>query len=52
MNLCFPAKICNECKEILEREKVSEIVPVSRCQKCGGTLEELEGYYDRHPEYR
>jgi len=22
------------------------------CSKCGGELEELRGFYDRHPEFK
>jgi hypothetical protein len=40
--------ICNNCKEISEKGKGSS----SCCIKCGGKLEDLEGYYDRHPEQR
>ncbi|GLI37502.1 hypothetical protein KI811_08235 [Geobacter hydrogenophilus] len=40
--------ICCNCKEVHEKEKVSDSI----CQRCGGRLEELEGYYDRHPEQR
>jgi Uma2 family endonuclease len=40
--------ICSNCKEVIEKEKVPEPI----CRKCGGRLEEIEGFYDRHPDLR
>lgn len=40
---------CSSCKEVIEINK-EEKSSILACKKCGGTLEELEGYYERHPE--
>jgi len=43
--------ICNSCGEAIERDKDDTAeVPQLTCKKCGGSLEGLEGYFDRHPE--
>lgn len=42
--------ICSNCKEPLEREKSQQEEAELMCQKCGGKMEELEEYYDRHPD--
>jgi len=45
--------ICNSCGEAIERDKAdSAEVPQLTCKKCGGRLEGLEGYFDRHPDKR
>ena len=38
--------ICPSCLHVVEP---SPVKPKS-CPKCGGTLEPLKGFYDRHPE--
>jgi len=38
--------ICPNCTETLEKDKELPI----HCTKCGGQLEDLEGFYDRHPD--
>ena len=40
--------ICGNCRHVSEQKSES----ISRCKKCGGKLEYLEGFYDRHPELR
>lgn len=42
--------MCRSCKEPIEIEKEPEKATIQTCSKCGGVLEELDGYYDRHPE--
>lgn len=42
--------ICRKCKEPIEIERETEKATIQTCSKCGGALEELYGYYDRHPE--
>jgi len=44
--------ICVNCKEPVEKEETQEKTAEKTCQKCGGRLEALEGFYDRHPEKR
>lgn len=44
--------ICVNCKEPVEKEENQEKTAEQTCQKCGGKLEVLEGFYDRHPEKR
>lgn len=44
--------ICNSCQEPVERETESEVKSEITCQKCGGAMEHVEGYYDRHPGRR
>jgi uncharacterized membrane protein YvbJ len=43
-----PYLICRKCKETTEKGKESSAL----CTKCGGELEDLEGFYERHPELR
>jgi len=38
-------KICSNCEEVY-----SEYFTEDNCLKCGEELEELKGFYDRHPE--
>jgi hypothetical protein len=38
--------ICSNCTETIEKGKESS----THCMKCGGQLEDLEGFYDRHPD--
>ena len=38
--------ICSGCLKITEKGKSSPVT----CVECGGALEDLEGFYDRHPE--
>lgn len=40
--------ICPECKKPFDKKDV----PNGRCPKCGVELEDLERFYDRHPELR
>lgn len=37
--------ICIECGEVIGIWKVPDRI----CPKCGGGLEPLEGFYERHP---
>lgn len=39
-------KICCNCTETYEIDSKE----LSVCEKCGGVLEDLEGFYDRHPD--
>ncbi len=38
--------ICSECESTFERATVGLAI----CKKCGGPLEDLDGFYIRHPE--
>lgn len=38
--------ICANCTETIEKGKELS----AHCMKCGGQLEDLEGFYDRHPD--
>ncbi len=40
--------ICIKCKELHRQKDYSD----SHCRKCGAELENLEGFYDRHPELK
>jgi hypothetical protein len=40
--------ICTECGEVIGTWKVQD----RKCPKCGGGLDPLEGFYQRHPERR
>ncbi len=40
--------ICLQCREPFLFSKVNDF----KCPKCGGELENLEGFYDRHPEMK
>ena len=40
--------ICPECKTPFNQKDV----PDGRCSKCEVELEDLEGYYERHPELK
>jgi len=42
------AVICLKCLEPAILDDASGMI----CKKCGGTLEELRGFYDRHPELK
>lgn len=44
--------ICSHCQEPVDQEAESDLQEVITCQKCGGKLESIEGYYDRHPDRR
>ncbi len=39
---------CIDCGRI----KVSDISKKPMCSACGGSLERLEGFFDRHPEFK
>lgn len=38
--------ICSGCQKMTEKNKPSSLT----CLECGAVLEDLEGFYDRHPE--
>ena len=40
--------ICPKCKEPFNKKDV----PGERCPRCNVNLEEIEGFYDRHPELK
>ncbi len=40
--------ICLNCKEPFAGKKLSSM----KCPKCGGRLEDLIGFYERHPELK
>ncbi len=40
--------ICPKCEETLEQTIKKEII----CPCCGTTLEDLKGFYERHPELK
>ena len=40
--------ICSNCGE----PQLSKELMVGHCHKCTGSVESLEGYYDRHPELK
>ena len=40
--------ICLECME----PTILDDTDGMTCRKCGGELEELRGFYDRHPEFK
>jgi hypothetical protein len=40
--------ICSNCTETIEKGKDLS----AHCTKCGGQLEDLDGFYDRHPDKR
>ena len=40
--------ICIECNTPFAQNKITE----GKCPQCGGELENLEGFYDRHPELK
>ncbi len=40
--------ICLNCREPFAGNKLTSLV----CPNCGGTLENVFGFYDRHPELR
>jgi len=40
--------ICSQCGQTSEITNVSNM----RCPKCDGKLEDLDGFFDRHPELR
>jgi len=42
------ALICPKCKESF----IKEDIPQQRCPKCEVELEDLEGFYERHPELK
>ncbi len=43
--------ICKSCGEAIESDKDDSAELSQRtCKKCGGNMEELEGYFDRHPD--
>jgi len=44
--------ICSRCQEPVDRETESDVQKEITCQKCGGKMEQIEGYYDRHPDRR
>lgn len=40
--------ICVKCMEPTILDEATGMI----CKKCGGTLEEVRGFYDRHPELK
>lgn len=40
--------ICSECEKVSKKKYMIN----SGCADCGGTMEPLEGFYDRHPELK
>jgi hypothetical protein len=40
--------ICRNCLEPLSARSIAD----STCQKCGEIMEDLKGFYDRHPELK
>jgi Zn finger protein HypA/HybF involved in hydrogenase expression len=40
--------ICLQCRQPFSNHEIKNSV----CPKCGGTLENLTGFYDRHPELK
>ncbi len=40
--------VCLSCQEPYPFDKINKFI----CPQCGGTLEDLEGFYERHPELR
>lgn len=40
--------VCPKCKDSFNQKDV----PNSRCPNCAVELEDLEGFYDRHPELK
>jgi len=40
--------ICPDCRNSFYAKDVHQ----NRCPKCEGTVEDLDGFYDRHPELR
>lgn len=40
--------VCLNCHEPF----LFDLLKVYKCPKCGGILENLEGFYERHPELR
>ena len=46
------ALICSSCQKLLDREAESDLKKEITCEKCGGKMEPIEGYYDRHPDRR
>jgi hypothetical protein len=43
----YSQKICSNCSHVNLIKNLSE----SKCVKCNGELEEIEGFFDRHPEF-
>ena len=39
---------CTKCGKVFD----SKLVKNSMCPKCDGALEKLEGFYERHPEFK
>ncbi|TAN42480.1 MAG: hypothetical protein EPN25_03315 [Nitrospirae bacterium] len=40
--------VCLNCEEPYFYDKIKTF----KCPKCGGTLEDLEGFYERHPDMK
>jgi hypothetical protein len=40
--------ICSSCRHPIEKKRITE----NQCPSCGADLEELDGFYDRHPELK
>lgn len=40
--------ICYHCRNPIEKKSITE----NQCPSCGADLEELDGFYDRHPELK
>lgn len=39
---------CISCGEVIDSKLLKNLI----CPKCNGVLEELEGFYERHPEIK
>ena len=40
--------ICAKCQNIVDTFQSAD----DKCSKCGGPLEDLKGFYERHPEFK
>jgi len=40
--------ICSHCRTLIEKKSITE----NQCPSCGANLEELDGFYERHPELK
>ena len=39
---------CTRCGEVIDSKSLKNLI----CPKCDGVLEELEGFFERHPEIK
>lgn len=44
--------ICSRCQVPGDREAETDGQKEIICQKCGGKMEPIDGYYERHPDRR